>query len=81
MHKVSSVSSEMQDFTESEGKKIYHVSKSRLINLVSWVQVLRTYLPVVWFVIIGVSAAQVFKAFYDHRFDFQVCLLFKITTK
>ena len=75
MQRSTSVSSEMQDFTESEGKKVYNVSKSRLVSLISWVQVFRIYLPVIWFLIIGVLAAQVLKTFYDHRFDFQVSYL------
>jgi 3-ketoacyl-CoA synthase len=39
--------------------------------LISWVQVFRTYLPAVWFLVLGILAAQIFKTFYEHRFDFQ----------
>jgi|TARA_B110000091_G_C13782235_1_gene461711 hypothetical protein len=40
MKRVSSTASEMQDFKEEEvdGKKIYNVSKSRLVSLINWVR-------------------------------------------
>lgn len=52
--RVSSTGSELNDFTEDEkGKKIYNVSKSRLVGLINWVHVVSVYLPLAWVVIIA----------------------------
>lgn len=73
MKKSTSLASEMNDFSEtSDGKKIYNVSKSRLVSLISLVQVFRTYLPALWFLVIGIIIAQIITALYEHRFDLQV---------
>lgn len=68
--RVSSTSSELNDFTEANGKKIYNVSKSRLISLVSWVHVLSTYLPILWYVVMGVLLFQLTNTFIDMKFNF-----------
>jgi hypothetical protein len=54
---------------------ILQVSKSRLVRLINWVHVSRLYLPIIWFIIIGVLSIQVFSTLYEHRFDFKVSLL------
>jgi len=67
---VSSINSELNDFTETkEGEKIYNVSKSRLMSLINWVHVFRTYLPLLWYFVIGVLLVQIFILLYTHRFD------------
>ena len=48
------------------------VSKSRLVSLISWVQVLRIYIPAALIGIIVLAAGQVLHALYEHRFDFVV---------
>jgi hypothetical protein len=87
INRVNSVSSELNDFVEMEGEKIYNVSissliqeltlsmevsKSRLVSLISWVQVFRIYLPFVWFGILSILVGQVLFIIYEHRFDLQV---------
>eukprot|EP01041_Mallomonas_annulata_P011032 gene11032-23057_t len=76
--KSESIASELNDFKETPevpGKKIYNVSKSRLISLVSMVQVLGVYLPVLWYFVVGVIVLQVGAVMYDLRFDLQAFLL------
>ena len=46
-----------------------------MISLVSWVHVFGIYLPVVWFVIVGVIVLQLATAMYEMRFDLQVKFL------
>eukprot|EP01038_Epipyxis_sp_PR26KG_P007104 gene7104-9693_t len=70
--RVNSTGSELNDFQEtSEGKKIYNVSKSRLMSLVNWMLVFRTYLPIVWFGVIAVLVVQIGISLYEQRFDVQ----------
>ena len=76
--RVSSTASELNDFNEEEGKKIYHVSKSRLVSLISWVHVFGVYLPLMWCVIVGMLAMQVLKVLYEHRFDLKAFYLNEI---
>jgi predicted naringenin-chalcone synthase len=71
MARVSSISSELNDFNELEGKKIYNVSKSRLVSLINWVLVFRLYLPILWYIVVGILLAQVGKALIDIKFDFR----------
>lgn len=52
-------------------RNLPQVSKSRLVSLISWVQVIRIYLPAVWFLILGIMIGQVFQSLYEHRFDLQ----------
>jgi len=69
--RVSSSASELNDFTETtEGKKEYNVSKSRLIGLINWVQVIRAYLPFISIALISVVVVQILYLLYVHRFDF-----------
>jgi hypothetical protein len=71
--RVSSTASELNDFTETkEGKKLYNVSKSRLLSLVDWVSVVSVYLPILWLIVVGILSVQVLCTLYEHRFDFQV---------
>jgi len=72
MKRSVSTASEMNDFTEVDGQKIYRVSKSRLISLISWVQVFGLYLPIIWFGVVGLLLYQLFIVFYESRFDFYV---------
>jgi len=51
------------------GKKLYNVSKSRLVSLINWVHVLGTYLSIVWFIVVGIILVQVLKVLYELRFD------------
>jgi len=77
MDRVESTSSELNDFKEAEGvpgKKVYNVSKSRLIGLVSWFQVLGVYLPVLFFIIVGVILVQLLGVMYDLRFNLKAFL-------
>lgn len=68
--RVSSNQSELNDFTEtSEGEKIYHVSKSRLIGLINVIHVLRIYLPIVWFILLGILVVQITMALHNSGFD------------
>ncbi len=70
MKRVSSTASEMMDFKEEkDGKKIYNVSKSRLVSLINWVHVIGTYLPFAFIAIVSVLVVQVFFTLYEHRFD------------
>lgn len=63
------VSSEADFRTTPDGEKIYNVSKSRLVGLINWFLVFRTYLPWVWFLVVGVLITQVTMVLYDLRFD------------
>jgi hypothetical protein len=67
--RVSSTASELNDFNESDGKKIYNVSKSRLESLINWVHVFGTYLSIVWFIVVGILLLQVFSLLYELRFN------------
>jgi len=69
MKRVSSTSSELNDFTESDGKKIYNVSKSRLVSLINWVHVAGAYLPYLWFAVVGVLTVQMLRVMYELRFN------------
>lgn len=70
--RVNSSASELNDFTEtSEGKKVYHVSKSRLIRLINWFQVLKAYAPFVSILLVSIVVVQILYLLYHHRFDFQ----------
>lgn len=72
MNRVESSASEMQDLAETaEGMKIYNVSKSRLMGLVNWIHVFGTYLPILWFFVVGVLLFQVTSILYDMRFNLQ----------
>jgi hypothetical protein len=74
--RVNSSASEMNDFTETnEGKKIYNVSKSRLMGLINWVQVFRAYLPFISIGLLFAGFVHIFYLFYFHRFDFNVSLM------
>jgi hypothetical protein len=70
--RVSSTSSELNDFTDDNGKKIYNVSKSRLMSLVNWVLVFKLFIPILWYVVVGVLVIQVGKVLIDMKFDVQV---------
>jgi hypothetical protein len=49
LSRVSSSASDLNDFTESEdGKKVYNVSKSRLLSLIDWMHVVGSYFPLLW---------------------------------
>lgn len=81
MKKVSSVASELNDFTEEEdGKKLYNVSKSRLVGLINWVHVFGTYLPIAWFLVVGVLIVQVLFVMYEHRYDVKAIWLNEISS-
>lgn len=68
--RVSSTSSELNDFTETtEGKKIYNVSKSRLMSLVNWMHVFWTYVPLLWFPVVLTLVVQILSLLYRHGFD------------
>lgn len=70
MKRVSSTASELQDFTEEEdGEKVYHVSKSRLMSLVDWFQVVSTYLPLICYMLGAVLIGQLLYSLYENRFD------------
>ncbi len=70
MHRVSSTGSDLQDLTSTEsGQKIYNVSRSRLLGLINWVHVFGTYLPIAWFIVMGVLICQVTTVLYELRFD------------
>ena len=48
------------------------------MSLVNWVHVFRTYLPFLWYIVIGVLLIQIFILLYTHRFDLKVighCIL------
>ena len=65
MKRVSSTASELNDFVEDEGgKKIYNVSKSRLVGLINWVHVVGVYLPLLCVVIIGFLGVQIAYSLY-----------------
>ena len=68
---MKSVSSEVDLAETADGQKIYNVSKSRLMGLVNWIHVFGTYLPHVWFIVVGVLLFQVFMILYDMKFDLQ----------
>ncbi|KAJ1441758.1 hypothetical protein B484DRAFT_390530, partial [Ochromonadaceae sp. CCMP2298] len=53
-----STASELNDFTEEDGKKVYNVSKSRLLGLVDWVTVIMRYLPILWYILMAVLVSQ-----------------------
>lgn len=79
MKSVSSTASDLNDFNETaEGKKVYNVSKSRLISLISWVHVFGVYLPIVWFALVGIIALQIGSVMYDLRFDLKAFWLNEI---
>eukprot|EP01035_Chromulina_nebulosa_P019428 gene19428-25306_t len=69
--RVSSTTSELSDFTEKDGKKIYNVSRSRLIGLINWVHVFRTYLPIVWFLVVGILIVQILTTLINSGFNLQ----------
>jgi len=69
MKRVSSTASELNDFTEDEGKKFYNVSRSRLVSLINWVHVAGTYLPYIWFAVVGVLVVQMLRVMYELRFN------------
>ena len=65
MKRVSSTASELNDVVEDEGgKKIYYVSKSRLVGLINWVHVVGVYLPLLWFFVISVLGLQIAFSLY-----------------
>jgi hypothetical protein len=55
------------------------VSKSRLLSLVDWMSVLGVYLPILWFVVVGILSVQVVRTLYDHRFDVSAFLSSEIS--
>ena len=69
--RVESSASELNDLTDTPVGKIYNVSKSRLVRLINWVHVFGTYLPIVWFMIVGALICQILIVLYDLRFDLQ----------
>ena len=66
------VDSGLIDFTEEDGKKIYNVSRSRLMGLVNWVHVFWLYLPWLLYSVVFIFAVQIFRVLYSLRFDLQV---------
>lgn len=74
------VSSELIDFTQEDGKKIYNVSKSRLVSLINWVHVFRLFLPLVWYMVVGIISVQIFRIMYELRFDLKAFYLNEIST-
>jgi len=81
MDRSHSTASDLNDLKEAPdvpGKKVYNVSKSRLISLVSWAQVVGVYLPVLWFIVVGVILLQLVAVMYDLRFDLQAFFLNEI---
>mmetsp|Transcript_4323 Transcript_4323/g.9689 ORF Transcript_4323/g.9689 Transcript_4323/m.9689 type:complete len:532 (+) Transcript_4323:133-1728(+) len=66
-----STASELNDFTEEDGKKVYNVSKSRLLGLVDWVTVIMRYLPILWYILMAVLVSQVGSSLWGYRFDLQ----------
>jgi len=79
MKRVDSTASELNDFTETEGKKIYNVSKSRLVSLINWVHVFGTYLPILWFVLVAVLCVQISVVLFEHKGDLQKFYLNEIS--
>ena len=72
LKRIDSTASELVDLAESvDGIKVYNVSKSRLVSLINWVHVFGTYLPIIWFLIVGILVFQVISILYDNRFDLQ----------
>lgn len=68
--RASSTASELNDFTETkEGKKIYNVSKSRLVRLINWVYVAKLYLPVVLIALVLALIGFILKDMHSHGFD------------
>mgnify|MGYP000365576397 CR=1 FL=1 len=63
------VSSDADFAISPDGEKIYNVSKSRLVGLINWFHVLGTYLPWVWFIVVGVLISQLGVQLYALRFD------------
>lgn len=70
--RVNSNASELNDYDITpEGKKEYHVSKSRLIKLINWVQIFQLYIPVVIFVFSIAVVIQVLIKFGVHDYNLQ----------
>ena len=49
------------------------MSKSRLLSLVDWVNVLGVYVPILWGVVVVILSVQVFHTLYEHRYVFDEC--------
>ena len=74
MQRVSSTASENIDFIEnSDGKKDYNVSRSRVMGLINWAHVFKLYLPVVFGLIVAIVAVQITTKLHLHGFDLNVC--------
>jgi len=67
MRRNDSTASQLNDFTEEDGKKYYQVSKSRLMSLVDWVSVSQKYLPILIMSISAVLVFQILVTLYSHR--------------
>lgn len=72
LQRVDSTASDLADLAETpDGIKVYNVSKSRLVSLINWVHVFGTYLPLLWFFIVGILFFQILSVLYANRFDLQ----------
>lgn len=69
MKRVSSTASELNDFEEEGGKKVYYVSKSRLVSLINWVHVAGTYAPFIFYGLLTLLCGQLLHKMYELGFD------------
>lgn len=70
MERSASTASQLSDLrTTNEGEKVYNVSKSRLIGLINWFHVLGTYLPFLWFLVVGILSIQIVSLIYVEDFN------------
>jgi len=60
MQRVESTASELNDFTEGEdGRKVYYVSKSRLLGLIDWLNVVNAYTPIFLWVVVAALVVEI----------------------
>eukprot|EP00428_Durinskia_dybowskii_P064343 CAMPEP_0170377026 /NCGR_PEP_ID=MMETSP0117_2-20130122/12047_1 /TAXON_ID=400756 /ORGANISM="Durinskia baltica, Strain CSIRO CS-38" /LENGTH=545 /DNA_ID=CAMNT_0010632285 /DNA_START=123 /DNA_END=1760 /DNA_ORIENTATION=- len=79
MKRSPSTSSETNDFMDEGGKKVYQVSKSRLVSLIDWVTVIRRYVPILWYALLTVLMGQIVAVLFAHRLDFKELLVNDMT--
>jgi len=72
MKRTESVASDMNDITlDDKGKKVFQSSKSRVVTLINWVDVLFHFvLPYFYYLLLGVVVVQIFRKLLEKNFDF-----------
>lgn len=75
LQRVESTSSELNEVVETEdGRIIYTVSKSRLLGLIDWLNVINAYSPIFVWIVVAVVSIEIFMTLPSYAYNIQSLL-------